>query len=599
MERFAFLPICYFNLTGGVYSHPGSSLYMSSRLGEILIKESLITSDQLRQALDHQKANGGRLGTSLMKLGFISDDEITGVLSRQYGVPSINLKYYEVDASVIKLIPQDTAVRYQIVPLSRVGSTLTIAMTDPTNVFAMDDIKFMTGFNVEPVVASETAISEAITKFYGEAHSEEELSKVMKDLTGDENADLELAAEEQEMNLAELEKAAEEAPIIKLVNLILTDAVKRGASDIHIEPYEKEVRVRFRIDGVLLPVMVPPMKLRDAITSRIKIMAKLDISEKRLPQDGRIMIKYRKEGRIKDLDFRVSTIPTLFGEKIVMRLLDKENLRLDMTKLGFEQESLTKFERAILRPYGMVLVTGPTGSGKTNTLYSSISRLNTIETNIMTAEDPVEFQLAGVNQVQMKDQIGLNFAAALRAFLRQDPNIILVGEIRDFETAEIAVKAALTGHLVLSTLHTNDAPSTISRLMNMGIEPFLVATSVNLICAQRLVRKICQNCKEPLELPEQTLLDAGFTSEEIPTTKIYIGKGCGTCNKTGYKGRVGLYEVMEINDELRELILVGASALELKKKAIDQGMIMLRRSGLTKVALGQTTIEEVIRETVL
>src|SRR6266436_1329974 len=348
---------------------------MSSRLGEILIKESLITSDQLRQALEHQKANGGRLGTCLMKLGFISDDEITGVLSRQYGVPSITLKYYEVDASVIKLIPQDTAIRYQIVPLSRVGSTLTIAMTDPTNVFAMDDIKFMTGFNVEPVVASETAISEAITKFYGEAQSDEELTKVMKDLTGDENADLELAAEEQEMDLAELEKAAEEAPIIKLVNLILTDAVKRGASDIHIEPYEKEVRVRFRIDGVLLPVMTPPMKLRDAITSRIKIMAKLDISEKRLPQDGRIMIKYRKEGRIKDLDFRVSTIPTLFGEKIVMRLLDKENLRLDMTKLGFEQESLTKFEKAILKPYGMVLVTGPTGSGKTNTLYSSMTRL--------------------------------------------------------------------------------------------------------------------------------------------------------------------------------------------------------------------------------
>ena len=571
---------------------------MSSRLGEILIKESLITSDQLRQALDHQKSTGVRLGTSLMKLGFITDDEITGVLSRQYGVPSINLKYYEVDASVIKLIPQDTAVRYQIVPLSRVGSTLTIAMTDPTNVFAMDDIKFMTGFNVEPVVASETAFAEAISKFYGEAESVEELSKVIKDLTGDENADLELAAEEQETNLAELERAAEEAPIIKLVNLILTDAVKRGASDIHIEPYEKEVRVRFRIDGILQAVMAPPMKLRDAIISRVKIMAKLDISEKRLPQDGRIMIKYRKNGRIKDLDFRVSTIPTLFGEKIVMRLLDKENLRLDMTKLGFEQESLTKFENAILRPYGMVLVTGPTGSGKTNTLYSSISRLNTIETNIMTAEDPVEFQLAGVNQVQMKDQIGLNFATALRAFLRQDPNIILVGEIRDFETAEIAVKAALTGHLVLSTLHTNDAPSTISRLMNMGIEPFLVATSVNLICAQRLVRRICQNCKEPLEVPEQAMLDAGYTPEEVKTTKIYVGKGCGTCNKTGYKGRVGLYEVMEINDELRELILVGASALELKKKALDQGMIMLRRSGLIKIALGQTTLEEVLRETV-
>jgi type IV pilus assembly protein PilB len=572
---------------------------MSSRLGEILIKENLITSDQLRQALEHQKASGGRLGTCLMKLGFISDDEITGVLSRQYGVPSINLKYYEVDATVIKLIPQDTAIRYQIVPLSRVGSTLTIAMTDPTNVFAMDDIKFMTGFNVEPVVASETAIAEAISKFYGDTESEQELSKVMKDLTGEEAADLELAAEEQEMNLAELEKAAEEAPIIKLVNLILTDAVKRGASDIHIEPYEKEVRVRFRIDGILQAVMSPPMKLRDAIISRVKIMAKLDISEKRLPQDGRIMIKYRKDNKIKDLDFRVSTIPALYGEKIVMRLLDKENLRLDMTKLGFEPESLSKFERAILRPYGMVLVTGPTGSGKTNTLYSSISRLNTPETNIMTAEDPVEFQLAGINQVQMKDQIGLNFAAALRAFLRQDPNIILVGEIRDFETAEIAVKAALTGHLVLSTLHTNDAPSTISRLMNMGIEPFLVATSVNLICAQRLVRRICSNCKEVLKVPEQAMLDAGYTQEELATTQIFIGKGCGTCNKTGYKGRVGLYEVMEINDELRELILVGASALELKKKAVDNGMLSLRRSGLTKVALGMTTIEEVVRETVL
>ena len=572
---------------------------MSSRLGEILIKESLITSDQLRQALEHQKTSGDRLGACLMKLGFISDDEITGVLSRQYGVPSINLKYYEVDASVIKLIPQDTAVRYQIVPLSRVGSTLTIAMTDPTNVFAMDDIKFMTGFNVEPVVASETAITEAITKFYGHTGSEEELSKVMKDLTAEEAADLEVTSEEQEMNLAELERAAEEAPIIKLVNLLLTDAVKRGASDIHVEPYEKEVRVRFRIDGVLQQVMTPPMRLRDAITSRIKIMSKLDISEKRLPQDGRIMIKYRKDGKIKDLDFRVSTIPTLFGEKIVMRLLDKENLRLDMTKLGFEQESLAKFERAILRPYGMVLVTGPTGSGKTNTLYSAIARLNTLETNIMTAEDPVEFQLAGVNQVQMKDQIGLNFASALRAFLRQDPNIILVGEIRDFETAEIAVKAALTGHLVLSTLHTNDAPSTVSRLMNMGIEPFLVATSVNLICAQRLVRRICQNCKEPLDVPEQAMLDAGFTPEEVKTTKIFVGRGCGTCNKTGYKGRVGLYEVMEINDELRELILVGASALELKKKALDQGMIMLRRSGLTKVAAGLTTLEEVLRETVL
>jgi type IV pilus assembly protein PilB len=572
---------------------------MSSRLGEILVKEKLINEDQLKQALVYQHKNGGRLGTCLIKMGLISDDAITEVLSRQYGVPSINLKYYEVDPGVIKLIPQETAIRYQIVPLSRVGATLTIAMTDPTNVFAMDDIKFMTGFNVEPVVASEASVSEAIAKFYGDVQSGEELNKVMKDLGADDSGDLELAAEEQEMDLAALEKAAEEAPIIKLVNLVLTDAVKRGASDIHIEPYERELRIRFRVDGMLQAVMTPPLKLKDAITSRVKIMAKLDISEKRLPQDGRIMIKYRSQQRIKELDFRVSTVPTLFGEKIVMRLLDKENLRLDMTKLGFEPESLARFEQAILRPYGMVLVTGPTGSGKTNTLYSSVSRLNTPDTNIMTAEDPIEFQLAGINQVQMKDQIGLNFASALRAFLRQDPNIILVGEIRDFETAEIAVKAALTGHLVLSTLHTNDAPSTISRLMNMGIEPFLVATSVNLICAQRLVRRICGNCKEPLELPQQTLLDAGFTPEEAKTVTIFHGKGCATCNKNGYKGRVGLYEVMEITDELRELILVGASALELKKKALDVGMISLRRSGLIKITQGQTTIDEVLRETVL
>ena len=570
---------------------------MSVRLGEILVKESLITQDQLQKALEFQRSNGGKLGSCLTKMGFITDDDITGVLSRQYGVPSINLKFYEIDPTVIKLIPQDTATRYQVIPLSRVGSVLTIAMTDPTNVFAMDDIKFMTGFNVEPVVASESAIGEAIVRFYGGAETNhEELSNLMKDL---DDQELEVSSEETEMDTATLEKAAEEAPIIKLVNLILTDSVKRGASDIHIEPYELEMRVRFRVDGVLQTVMSPPLRLKDAITSRLKIMAKLDIAEKRLPQDGRIMIKYKADGKKKELDFRVSTVPTLFGEKVVLRLLDKENLRLDMTKLGFEPESLKKFERNILKPYGMVLVTGPTGSGKTNTLYSSVARLNQVDTNIMTAEDPVEFQLAGINQVQMKEQIGLNFAAALRAFLRQDPNIILVGEIRDFETAEIAVKAALTGHLVLSTLHTNDAPSTISRLMNMGIEPFLVATSVNLICAQRLVRRICSNCKEELEVPEQALIDAGYSPEEVKTTKIYHGKGCNTCNKGGYKGRTGLYEVMEINDEMRELILVGASALELKKKAIELGMITLRRSGLIKVALGHTTMEEVLRETVL
>ena len=570
---------------------------MSQRLGDLLVKEKVITPEQLDQALKVQKESGTRLGSILVKLGFLSDEDVTNFLSRQYGVPAINLTFFEIDGTVVKLIPYETAKRYQILPLSRVGSSLTIAMVDPTNVFAMDDIKFMTGFNIEPVVASESSILEGIEKAYGQGSQQEDLESVMAAMGGEET-DVELQAEAEEMGLSELEKAADEAPIVKLCNLILTDAVKRGASDIHIEPYEKEYRVRFRIDGMLQTIMTPPAKLKDAITSRLKIMSKLDISEKRLPQDGRIMLKVNLGGRKKQLDYRVSTLPTLWGEKIVMRLLDKENLRLDMTKLGFEQESLTKFERAILKPYGMVLVTGPTGSGKTNTLYSAISRLNQPDTNIMTAEDPVEFQLAGVNQVQMKESIGLNFAAALRSFLRQDPNIILVGEIRDFETAEIAIKAALTGHLVLSTLHTNGAPETISRLMNMGIEPFLVATSVHMIVAQRLVRRVCAECKEPVDLPVQALIEAGFTPEEAKTVKVYKGKGCGICNNSGYKGRCGLYEVMEVSDELRELILVGASALELKKKAIELGMITLRRSGLIKAMTGQTTLEEVARETV-
>jgi type IV pilus assembly protein PilB len=411
-------------------------------------------------------------------------------------------------------------------------------------------------------------------------------------------ADVELQEEEGDIALADLEKAADEAPIVKLVNQILTEAVKKGASDIHMEPYEKEYRVRFRIDGMLTTIIQPPNKLKDAITSRVKIMAKLDISEKRLPQDGRIMLKVHLGGKRKQLDYRVSTLPTLWGEKVVLRLLDKENLRLDMTKLGFESESLDKFQNAILKPYGMVLVTGPTGSGKTNTLYSAISLLNKPDTNIMTAEDPVEFQLGGVNQVQMKEQIGLNFAAALRSFLRQDPNIILVGEIRDFETAEIAIKAALTGHLVLSTLHTNGAPETISRLMNMGIEPFLVATSVHLIVAQRLVRRICVECKAKVDLPSQALIEAGFTPEEAKQVSVFKGAGCSNCNNTGYRGRAGLYEVMVIDEDMRELILVGASATELKKKAIEHGMITLRRSGLIKAAAGVTTLEEVARETI-
>jgi type IV pilus assembly protein PilB len=573
---------------------------MSQRLGDLLVKEKILSPEQLEQALKAQKESGGkdRLGSVLVRLGLLSDEDVTNFLSRQYGVPAINLQFFEIDPAVVKLIPYETSKRYQILPLSRVGASLTIAMVDPTNVFAMDDIKFMTGFNIEPVVASETAIMEFIERSYNtSAAPEENLDDIMATM-GDSETDIELQAEEAEASLAELEKGAEEAPIVKLVNLILTDAVKRGASDIHIEPYEKEYRVRFRIDGMLQSIMNPPVKLKDAITSRIKIMSKLDISEKRLPQDGRIMLKMVLNGKKKQLDYRVSCLPTLWGEKVVLRLLDKENLRLDMTKLGFEPESLERFHSAIIKPFGMVLVTGPTGSGKTNTLYSAISTLNRPDTNIMTAEDPVEFQLAGVNQVQMKEAIGLNFAAALRSFLRQDPNIILVGEIRDFETAEIAIKAALTGHMVLSTLHTNGAPETISRLMNMGIEPFLVATAVHLIVAQRLIRRVCSNCTIDDDLPEKTLIEAGFTPEEAKTVKPKKGKGCEKCNGSGCKGRAGLYEVMALDDELRELILVGASSLELKKKAIDNGMITLRRSGLRKVMDGVASIEEVIRETV-
>jgi len=584
---------------------------MPVRIGELLLKERRVTPAQLQEALNYQKTHGGKLGFNLVKLGYVKDEEITALLSKQYGVPSINLAQFDIDPTVIKLVPSETAHKYQIVPLSRSGATLTIAMTDPTNVFAMDDIKFMTGYNVEPVVASEGAVLDAIEKYYGGGgggatavtdgggggSSLELATKMLEDLPSVDD-DVEVLQDLEEIDVSSLEKQGGEAPVIRLVNVILMSAIQKGASDIHIEPYEKEFRVRFRIDGILYNVMVPPMKYRDAITSRLKIMSKLDIAEKRLPQDGRIKIRFSDNGKSKEIDFRVSCLPTLFGEKIVLRLLDKDKLMLDMTKLGFEQESLNKFERQILKPWGMVLVTGPTGSGKTNTLYSSISRINTPETNIMTAEDPVEFNLVGVNQVQIRENIGLNFAAALRSFLRQDPNIILVGEIRDFETAEIAVKAALTGHLVLSTLHTNDAPSTVNRLMNMGIEPFLVASSVNLICAQRLVRRICTQCQADMPLPPKALIEAGFSEEDANAVVPKKGAGCDRCNKTGYKGRLGLYEVMEITDELRELILVGASALELRRKAVEEGMITLRHSGLRKVKDGLTTIEEVARETV-
>ncbi len=605
---------------------------MPVKLGELLLKENMVTPQQLQEALTHQKMNGGKLGKAFVTLGYVKDEEITSLLSRQYGVPSINLDHFEVDPAIIKIIPAETARKYQILPLSRSGATLTIAMADPTNVFAMDDIKFMTGYNVEPVVASETSLEDAIEKYYGSTRSLElrresgggggggslkdaldapgltvddmasvGLSEVDLDSMSDAEADVEQVKEaDDEIDLGNLSKSADAAPVVKLVNVLLVDSLKRGASDIHIEPYEKEFRVRFRIDGILYNVMALPMKLKDPLTSRIKIMAKLDIAEKRLPQDGRIKIKMKIEDRSRDLDFRVSCLPTLWGEKIVMRLLDKSKLMLDMTKLGFEPHSLERFKKAIAKPYGIVLVTGPTGSGKTNTLYSAISSLNKPDTNIMTAEDPVEFNLMGINQVQIRDNIGLNFASALRSFLRQDPNIILVGEIRDYETAEIAVKASLTGHLVLSTLHTNDAPSTVSRLVNMGIEPFLVGTAVNLIQAQRLIRRVCANCKiEITDMPTKTLIDLGMAPEQVGSFKLYKGKGCGTCNGTGYKGRVGLYEVMEISEGIRDLVMVGATAVEIKRKALEEGMLTLRMSGLEKIKAGVTTIEEVLRETVL
>jgi type IV pilus assembly protein PilB len=613
---------------------------MAVKLGDLLLKQKLISQEQLDTALKLQREEGGKIGEALVRVGAVSEGDITETLSQQFGVPSIDLAHFEIDPAVIKVVPGEVARKYGVLPVNKTGATLTIAMGDPTNVFAMDDIKFMTGYNVEPVVASEIALRKAIDKHYGTPRSvvlkeraksggsqslgssETSLEDVMAssaltiddmasvglgeinmdEITGmDTGADVDVVRGEegQEIDLSDLAKSSESAPIIKVSNLILIEALKAGASDIHVEPYEKEFRVRFRIDGILHNIMALPMRTRDPLISRLKIMAKLDISEKRLPQDGRIKIRLRVEERSRDLDLRVSSVPTQFGEKVVMRLLDKSKLQLDMTQLGFDQEPLRRFKEAIDRPYGIMLVTGPTGSGKTNTLYSAIAALNDPTVNIMTAEDPIEFNLAGINQVQMKEQIGLTFASALRSFLRQDPDIVLVGEIRDFETAEIAVKAALTGHLVLSTLHTNDAPSTINRLMNMGIEPFLVATSVNCICAQRLVRRICTHCAEDMETPPQMLITVGFAPDEVKTLRIKRGRGCERCNNTGYKGRIGLFEVLLFTDEIRDMILSGASSIELKRKAIEEGMVSLRMSGLQKIREGSTTLEEVLRETVL
>jgi type IV pilus assembly protein PilB len=599
---------------------------MAAKIGQLLIASNIISEDQLKEALTLQRREGGRLGTNLVKLGHITEEKLVTFLSRQYGVPAVNLSDYKIDPTVLKLIPIDIARKYLILPVARVGATLTIAMADPSNVFAIDDVKFMTGYNVEVVVSNESSILSAISTYYagqGDALvtakkstttqvlqakdytiSDEDLKdedttsgdeSYMVDVdqfdkvVGDALDSIETYSEQDDTAVGEVEE-----PIVKLVNGILINAIKIGASDIHVEPYETSLRVRYRLDGVLFNAMNLPLKIKNPVTSRLKIMSKLDIAERRLPQDGRIKLRL---GKKREIDFRVSVLPCLFGEKTVLRILDKSNLQVDLTRLGFEEETLKIFMDTLEKPYGMILVTGPTGSGKTTTLYSALSFLNKPGINIMTAEDPVEYNFTGMNQVQMKEEIGLTFSAALRAFLRQSPDIILVGEIRDFETAEIAVKAALTGHLVLSTLHTNDAPSSISRLLNMGIEPFLVSASVILIAAQRLSRKICQDCKEEEKIPVPALINLGFSEEDAKTIKCYKGKGCPSCNGSGYKGRLALYEVMALGPEIKEMILEGASTDEIKKTALRLGMKTLRMSGLTKVKEGVTSIEEVVRVT--
>ncbi len=561
-----------------------------SRLGDLLVREKLISIQQLQRAQDEAKRNGKRLGHTLAQLGYVKDQDLTQFLAQQYSLPSIVLAAYEIEPEVIKLIPRDIVRKHMVVAVNRSGATLIVAMSDPSNIYAIDELKFLTQYNIEPVVASEPAIEDAIQRYY-------EKGPDLTELVGEFEADdINFAAVEGgDVNVVDLEKQSEEAPVVKLCNLILLSAIKKKASDIHIEPYEKEFRIRYRIDGILYEEMRPPKKLQNAILSRVKIMASLDISERRLPQDGRIKLKIGKD---KEMDFRVSVLPTLFGEKIVLRLLDKTSLQLDMTKLGFESKPLEDFKQAISLPYGMVLVTGPTGSGKTTTLYSALSELNKTTRNISTAEDPVEYNLPGINQVQMHDDIGLNFATTLRAFLRQDPNIIMVGEIRDFETAEIGVKAALTGHLVLSTLHTNDAPSTVSRLLNMGVEPFLVTASVNMVVAQRLARRVCAECRAEVPKEVQALIEMGMKPDDANAVKIYRGKGCKVCSNTGYKGRVALYEVMPFLDALKELVLQGASAAEIKAEMIRQGIKTLRLSGISKIIEGMTTPEEILRVTV-
>lgn len=561
----------------------------ADRIGDQLVHEQLITREQLQQALDDARANGTRIGYSLVKLGFLSESDLVRALARQHRVPAVDLERVRLDQRILKLIPSEFAAKHQVLPLRRVGRTLTVAMSNPTDLGVIDDLKFLTRLDIEAVIAGDFTLKRMVEREY--ESSDEKINELLKQFDQDE---VELVAEEQEeVSVASLQQAVEEAPVVKLINGLLTDAVHRGASDIHFECYEKDIRVRYRIDGVLQEIMRPPIKMRAALISRFKILSDLNIAERRVPQDGRLKLRFGK----RVIDFRVSTLPTLFGEKIVLRILDKGNLTLDLEKFGMEPKAEADFMKAILNPYGMVLVTGPTGSGKTTTLYSALSKINTPETNILTAEDPVEYNLHGINQTQVRTDVGMTFAAALKAFLRQDPNIIMVGEIRDLETGSIAIKAALTGHLVLSTLHTNDAPSTITRMVDMGIEPFNVASAVNLITAQRLVRRICSACKEEAKYPEEYLKVGGISEDDIRNTTFYRGKGCDQCGGSGYRGRQGLYEVMSMSPTLRRMILQSASTAELQAQAVSEGMLTLRMDGMLKARKGITTLEEVIKET--
>ncbi len=559
-----------------------------SRLGELLVRRGQLEPAALTKAVEEQRAHGGALASHLVKLGFINEDALLSYLQKEYRLPVVDPSNLDIPTEVLALVPPAMVQKHHVIPVNLVRSTLTLAMADPSNLIAINEVKFLTGYDVKIAVAGASAVQRAIERYY---ETNVNYDQMLTELGGE---DVQLIHGEEEINLQDLERATEEAPVVRLVNALLTDAIAKRASDVHVEPYEKMLRIRFRIDGVLYEVMQPPVKLKNALTSRIKVMASLDIAERRMPQDGRIKLKL---GNNLEMDFRVSVLPTIFGEKVVLRLLDKSNLQLDMTKLGFEERALKDFKEAIYKPFGMVLVTGPTGSGKTTTLYSALAELNKISTNISTAEDPVEFNLVGINQVQMHEEIGLTFAAALRAFLRQDPDIIMVGEIRDFETAEIGVKAALTGHLVLSTLHTNDAPSTINRLLNMGVEPFLVASSINLIMAQRLVRLVCTQCKEETPIAPEALLEIGVPQELVGGMHCFHGVGCSICGGTGYKGRIALYEVMPMSDGIREAVLSGASSTDIKRAAIESGMKTLRMSGIAKIAEGLTTIEEVLRIT--